>query len=54
LEENMGAWFPYFRVEPTTTVLAFSLAIVLAFVAALLPATRAAKLSVTEALRRVG
>ncbi len=54
LEENMGAFFPYFRIEKSTMVAAFLLSIGLAVVAALLPAYRASKLSVTNALRRVG
>jgi putative ABC transport system permease protein len=54
LEENMGGFFPYFRIEISTMVQAFFLAVGLAVVAALLPAYRASKLSVTNALRRVG
>jgi len=54
IEENMGAWFPYFRVEPKTAVIAFVIAIVLAAVASLLPSIQAGRVSVTEALRRVG
>lgn len=54
LEENMGAWFPYFRIAPSTIVAAITLAVVLAFVAAVIPAYRASKLSVVDALRRVG
>lgn len=54
MEENMGAMFPYFRVEPVTAAVAFGLAIGLASLAAALPAYRASKLTVTDALRRVG
>lgn len=54
LEENMGAFFPYFRVQPGTAVAAFVLALVLGLVAAALPAYRASRLVVTDALRRVG
>jgi putative ABC transport system permease protein len=54
LEENMGGWFPYFQIDPKTTVTAVLLAIALAVVASLVPAYRASKLPVTQALRRVG
>lgn len=54
LEENMGGWFPYFQIDPKTTVAAVLLAIALAVVASLVPAYRASKLPVTQALRRVG
>ena len=53
LEENMGAWFPYFRISPTTAIAGVLLAVLLAVVASLLPAYRAGKLTVTDALRRV-
>ena len=54
IEENVGAWFPYFRVEPGVAVSAIFIAIVLATSAALIPARQAGRISVTEALRRVG
>jgi putative ABC transport system permease protein len=54
LEENVGAFFPFFDVEPVTAVLAFGLAIALSLAAAAVPAYRASKLTVTDALRRVG
>ncbi len=54
IEENMGAWFPYFRVEPRTAALAFVIAVMLATVASLLPSIQAGRVSVTDALRRVG
>jgi putative ABC transport system permease protein len=53
LEENVGSFFPYFRIPVPTMVAGMGLAIALALVAALLPAYRASKLSVTDALRRV-
>jgi putative ABC transport system permease protein len=53
LEENMGAWFPYFRIDTRTAVLAVALAALLAVGASILPALRAGKLSVATALRRV-
>jgi len=37
LEENMGAMFPYFRVEPTLAVISFSLAIAISVLAAVIP-----------------
>jgi|RhiMethySRZTD1v2_1073278.scaffolds.fasta_scaffold17912_4 putative ABC transport system permease protein len=54
LEENMGGFFPYFRIENTTAVAAMGLAIAFSLIAAALPAYRAANLKVTDALRRVG
>ncbi|MEA2749492.1 MAG: putative transport system permease protein, partial [Myxococcales bacterium] len=54
IEENMSAWFPYFRVEPRVAILAGVIAVVLATVAALIPAIQAGRISVTDALRRVG
>jgi putative ABC transport system permease protein len=54
IEENMGAMFPYFRVEPSTAGLAVVIAIALAAVASLLPSIQAGRVSVTDALRRVG
>jgi putative ABC transport system permease protein len=52
LEENMGAWFPYFRIAPETYAAALTLALGLALVAAVLPSRKAARLVVTDALRR--
>lgn len=54
LEENVGSFFPYFRIASSTAGIAFALALILAGVAASVPAFRAARLSVVEALRRVG
>jgi putative ABC transport system permease protein len=53
LEENMGAWFPYFRIEATTYALAIGLGVGLAVAASIIPAVRAGRLSVSDALRRV-
>ncbi|MFO0679200.1 MAG: FtsX-like permease family protein [Polyangiaceae bacterium] len=53
LEENMGGWFPYFRIETVTMVSALVLACVLGLVASVIPAIGAARLSVTDALRRI-
>jgi putative ABC transport system permease protein len=54
IEENMGGMFPYFRVEPQTAVVAMVIAICLAALASLLPSIQAGRVSVTDALRRVG
>lgn len=54
IEENMGGWFPYFRVESSTVILALLLSLLLGFLAAGIPAYRAAKLHVVDSLRRVG
>jgi putative ABC transport system permease protein len=54
LEENMGAFFPFVRINPLTAVLAFGLAILLALLAAAIPAYQASRLNVLDALRRVG
>lgn len=54
IEENMSAWFPYFRVEPSVAVAAGVIAVALATSAALIPAIQAGRISVTDALRRVG
>ncbi|HTM45091.1 MAG TPA: FtsX-like permease family protein [Polyangiaceae bacterium] len=54
LEENMGAWFPFFRVPMTTAAAALVLAGLLGVAAAVVPAYRASRLNVIDALRRVG
>jgi putative ABC transport system permease protein len=53
LEENMGAWFPYFRVPPVMAAVALLLAVGLGVAASILPARQAMKIRVTEALRRI-
>ena len=53
LEENMGSFFPFFQILPATAIAAMTLALVLAGTAAALPAYRASRLRVTDALRRV-
>jgi putative ABC transport system permease protein len=53
LEENMGAWFPYFRIESETYAAAVGLGAGLAVAASIIPAVRAGRLSVSNALRRV-
>lgn len=54
LEENMGAWFPFFRIDPMTAVLALVLAFCLGLMAAIIPAYQASKLEVVSSLRKVG
>lgn len=54
LEENMGSWFPYFRIPATVAVGAVVIAVLLGLFAALIPAWRASKLDAVEALRRLG
>jgi putative ABC transport system permease protein len=54
LEENMGAFFPFFRIDPQTIVWAMVLAALLGVIAAALPAYNASRLKVVDALRRVG
>ncbi len=53
LEENMGMFFPFFRIAPSAAVVAIVLAVCLSAVAALIPAWRVAKLDVIDALRHV-
>ncbi len=54
IEENMSAWFPYFRVEPITVVVALVVGVLLAVLGALIPGIQAGRIAVTDALRRVG
>lgn len=53
LEENMGMYFPFFRIAPGTALLALAFAVTLSAVAALIPAWRVTQLDVIDALRRV-
>jgi putative ABC transport system permease protein len=54
LEENMGRFFPYFRIAPLTAATAVGLAALLGLVAAVIPATAAMRANVADSLRRVG
>ena len=54
LEENMGGFFPYFRIADGTTIAAALLSLALGGLAAAIPAYRASKLDVIDALRRIG
>jgi len=53
LEENMGSMFPYFRVMTSDALTALAAVVALAAASSLVPALGAARLRVTEALRRV-
>jgi putative ABC transport system permease protein len=53
LEENMGAFFPFFRIDPKLAGLAFGLAVLISVIAAIIPARQAAGLNVVDSLRRV-
>lgn len=53
IEENLGSMFPYFRLEPPNMILALVLAAVLGTSAAVIPAWRASRLHVIDAVRRV-
>ena len=54
LEENMGAWFPFFNVSAGVAGAAMGLAVLLSLAAAVIPARNAARLHVIDSLRRVG
>jgi putative ABC transport system permease protein len=53
LEENMGKFFPVFRITPSIALLTFGLCLLLSLMAGSLPARSQGRLSVAEALRRV-
>jgi putative ABC transport system permease protein len=53
LEENMGAYFPYFRLSGASVASALAVAIVVGLLAGTIPAWQASKLKVVDDLRRV-
>lgn len=53
LEESMAGMFPYFRTPASVLLISFVASLGLGVLAAALPANRASKLRVTEALRRI-
>jgi putative ABC transport system permease protein len=53
LEENMAAFFPIFRLQAVTAVVALVIAIVLGGLAGVVPAWQASRMKVIEALRNV-
>jgi putative ABC transport system permease protein len=54
IEENMGAYFPYFRMTPEAAATALVIAVALGAGAAALPARNASRLNIVDALRKVG
>lgn len=54
LEENMGGFFPFFRIDPTTSLAAIGLSVGLGLVSAIVPAYQVSKLEVVASLRKVG
>ncbi len=53
MEENMGGFFPAVRISVVTALEALALTVLLGVAASLIPAIQAARLQVTEALRRI-
>ena len=53
IEENMGSFFPYFRISAGTAISALVLALVMSALAGAIPAFGASRLRVVEALRRI-
>ncbi|HEY8041295.1 MAG TPA: FtsX-like permease family protein [Polyangiaceae bacterium] len=53
VEENMGGFFPYFRLEVPNMLLGLGLAALLGAAASAVPAWRASKLNVVDSVRRV-
>jgi putative ABC transport system permease protein len=53
IEENMGGFFPYFRLETGNILLGMALAALLGAAASTIPAWRASKLKIVDAVRRV-
>lgn len=52
LEQNMSIFFPIFRMNASTAVIAVAIAVVLGALAGVLPALQASRLNVIEALRQ--
>jgi putative ABC transport system permease protein len=53
VEENMGSFFPYFRLEGAAIAGAMAVAVVVGLLAGGIPAFRASRLRVVDALRRI-
>ena len=53
IEENMAGFFPYFQLPTSVMVMALGSAALLGALAAAIPAVRASRLKVTDALRRI-
>jgi putative ABC transport system permease protein len=54
IEDNLGSFFPYFAIVPSTVVFAAILSLAVGMVSAVIPAWSASRLKVTLALRRLG
>lgn len=54
LEENMGGFFPFFRIDNATSVAAIVLSVALGVISGLIPAYQVSKLEVVASLRKVG
>lgn len=53
LEENMGGFFPYFRISAGVAASAVALSVLLGVLAAVVPAWQTTRIKVVDALRRV-
>jgi putative ABC transport system permease protein len=53
VEENMGSFFPYFRLEPAAMAQAMLVAAALGIAGSVIPARNASRLNVVDAVRRV-
>jgi|HubBroStandDraft_6_1064221.scaffolds.fasta_scaffold250405_2 putative ABC transport system permease protein len=53
IEENMGSVFPYFHLEPPIVIMGIAFAALLGAAAAVIPAWRASRMHVVDAVRRV-
>jgi putative ABC transport system permease protein len=54
LEENMGGFFPFFRIDSETSIAAISLSVALGLISGIIPAYQVSKLEVVASLRKVG
>jgi putative ABC transport system permease protein len=53
IEENMGAWFPYFRAPGSVMGIALVAAALIGLVAGIVPAWRVSRRSIVDSLRRI-
>lgn len=53
IEENMGGFFPFFRVAASTAVIALVVATALGLLAGMIPAWRSSQANVVDSIRRV-
>lgn len=54
LEENMGGFFPFFRIDSSTSFAALGLSLALGLISGIVPAYQVSKLEVVASLRKVG